>query len=193
MSNLQELIAAVHKSEEAKMGIAVPFDFEGIPGTLAYCEMAVTKAPFAGNFLSVGEYTRISYNLETIEACIKSLLITKRARQVASKYVVLHTVRHELRHAWQSINNKDVLLETFNMGVESLFRGHGEKPAEKDANEYAEAINVGEFNVLLESCTLNQLFSCGTLGLKAEEANKLREVNQRLLKLNAKLTMGWCK
>lgn len=189
---IEGLVRSIYAIESERMGINVPLELSDEDnGLLGACHYRVTRSMF-GRVTDLDPAHLVSFNLTYMEKEIKNLLFTKRARKVAGKYVVLHTVRHELRHAWQTVNKKEVLMDgdsVISARIKSPFTGYGEKPQEADANEYAQSIDIGLFNVILEACTLNQDLA-GKSMISKEDIARMRRVYKELFKLNIKLALG---
>lgn len=189
---LEGLVKSVYTVESKEIGIDIPLEFEsGNRGYLATCNYYVTRSIF-GSVTQVDAAHSITFSVEALDKVIRNLLFTERARRVAGKYVALHTVRHELRHAWQTRHNKAILINNSSKFALDALEGYGQRPQEADANQYAESIDVKQFNVLLEACTLNQDMA-GKAFMSPDDAQRAKRIVWKLLVLNIKLALGLTK
>lgn len=191
---LESLVKAVYEREAAIIGFSdVPLELvhDTELGYIGACEYFVQKSLFTIKDVSRAHCIKI--NIPLLDRLIKSVLFTERARKKAAQFVVIHTVRHELRHAWQTVNAKHLLMQrTIAEGITDMVDGYGQRPQEADANQYAEQYDAGTYQAVLEACTLQQDLS-GLLQQSAESANRTKRILRSIVKLNAKLTLGLSK
>ncbi len=187
---LQELITQIHEEESKKLGIEIKAEFAITDSFtakyMAACKYDLNRSQYS--FVGiVKEAKTIIYYLDNIERTITSLFISKQAREKCSYYVLLHTVRHELRHAWQTTNKQEVF--DTGLGLIDYYyscESYGDRPCEKDAHEYAEAIDCGEYNFILRLCTINQLLSLRTKRPSRELRKEYHNVTMKVFLLNFK-------
>lgn len=186
-TKLEELILKIHEVEAARMGVSVEVNFvEGVQPYMATTNYFVQQN-IVGAVVSVDAAHGITYCADAIQKLINGMFFTKRARRLGAKYVVFHTVRHELRHVWQTIHNKELLMgRSFHLDT---IDGYGRRPQEADANQYAESMDLGKYNVILQACTLNQDLA-GKISITKEENKHSKHVLRGLLAINIQMTIG---
>lgn len=191
---LESLVKAVYKREAEIIGFSdVPLEIvhDEKAGYIGSCEYFVQKSFFT--ITDVSRAHNIKINIDTLDKSINSVLFTKRARREAAQFVVIHTIRHELRHAWQTVNAKHLLKSRSVIeGASDMINGYGQRPQEADANQYAEQYDAGRYQVILQACTLQQDLG-GQLSPSPEVIERRKAISKGLIKLNAKLALGLSK
>ena len=184
---LTRLITLVHNEESHKIGIEIPLAFVTSSEVknkqaLAQCEYEILANGFT-SLQSIGNPRRVVYVIDNIEKQLKTLFPLLTMREKSEYYVILHTVRHELRHAWQAINDKGILSPYMDL---IPYESYGDRPAEKDANEYAEDTEYGEFEYIPRMLTLSNHFINRVSAPKPELRKEFLNVLFKLHKENAK-------
>lgn len=182
---IEDTIRRIHKEECENIGIDIECVMNTNNMTLASCIYTQYKNFFS--IVDIDRAQRIEYNPVSLRRAIESMFLTKKVRRIAGEHMIRHTVRHELRHAWQTIYNKDILMQRHILETATdMVSGYGNRPHEADANKYAEDVDMGMFNVVYKACTFNQNMS-GKISQTQEDLAERKEIAKGLLKLHLSL------
>lgn len=144
----EEMIVRVHIEEGERIGINLPIKFDA-DKSLAVCRYSYTRGAIAKIAHPAYE---IAYNVQSLNNMLPSFLFFKKSRRKYAEDALRFIVRHEYRHAWQTLYNPSILSIGSLSCLDGL-RGHGQKPWEKDANDYALSLDD---NALTRALTLDQ-------------------------------------
>ena len=132
MLDIKKTILEIIEEAEVNMdGVSVVFDND--IDKLSICTY-VRYNNVLGFAVDVSDAIDVKFNIKAIEKNIKDLFMFKRLINKATRPYLKHLVLHELRHVWQTKNNKALLVTSENsFGL----NGYGQIPAEADANSFA--------------------------------------------------------
>ena len=126
--------------------------------TIEYVDEAVFHA------FTMFRYRHNVMFIESIEPAFKIQICLPNIEEACNEFDVEYRepfikrlIAHELRHVWQSIYKQEVLIEQLSLPLGAAIYGHGNMPAEKDANQYAMMWAETEYEKLVfELATLLQ-------------------------------------